>query len=99
MDVSEKIVSIATACRGSMSLTFNSHRDSYESVKEYLEILTSMGNLDIGEDVSQDVYDKIIETDTLIELTCYPNTPVGSYTVYGYDLNMVIDEMIEVLKL
>ena len=46
------------------------------------------------DDISKDVLQKMIEKDTIIELTFYPDTPVGSYIIYGYDLDLVLDEAI-----
>ena len=41
---------------------------------------------------------KMIETDTIVNIQFYPKTPVGSYSVYHYDLDMALDLALECLK-
>lgn len=43
-------------------------------------------------------YKKSIELDTIIKLQFYPRTPVGSYTIVGYDLDDVVKQGIDMLN-
>lgn len=36
--------------------------------------------------------------DTIIEIHFYPDTPVGFYKIFHYDLDMAIDEALLILK-
>ena len=49
------------------------------------------------EDISKEVYEKMIELNTIIELQFYPDTPIGSYKIYHYDLEMAIDEALTII--
>jgi hypothetical protein len=50
------------------------------------------------EDIDKDVYEKMKELNTIIELQYYPDTPIGFYKVYHYDLQMAIDEALSSLN-
>lgn len=42
--------------------------------------------------IEPDVYDKMEELDTIVELQYYPDTTVGCYKVYHYDIGMALDK-------
>lgn len=91
-----------------------SHRDIRENIEweKRLEV-TGLGTeryevmlwadwfrIDEGfkEETGEDVIKKIIETDTIVELQFYPNSPIGFYKIYHYDVDKAIDKAIEILK-
>lgn len=88
---------ILIICKYSVNLTINSHRDYYKSVKEYIEELELLGN-EVIEDLDKDVYIKMQKTDTIINIQCYPDTTLGSYSIYHYDLDNAIELMLKALK-
>ena len=81
----KEILSIAKC---SVSLTINNHRDYYESVSQHLQ----------EETIDINILNKMIELDTIVHLQFYPNTPIGSYSVYHYDLETAIKLALEILK-
>ena len=90
---------ILEKCKCGVYLTVNSHKDTYDSVETYITDLFSFNEDDnINEDIGEDVYKEMIKRDTIIELQFYPNTPVGFYKIYHYDLDMAIKEALEILK-
>ena len=50
------------------------------------------------EDIESDVYEKMKELNTIVELQYYPDTPVGFYKVYHYDIEKAIDEALSSLN-
>jgi hypothetical protein len=48
--------------------------------------------------LSEEIANKMIEHNTIIDLQFYPNTPIGFYSIYHYDLEMALDEALEILK-
>lgn len=89
----EKFKELQRLCKCSVSIGANNHRDYYQSVADYLFDC----NLD-DEDIDSVTLQKMIDTDTVIEVYCYPNTPIGSYRVFHYDVNMAMDLMLECVK-
>lgn len=93
----DKLKELMAKCKCSITLTVNKHRDHYQSIADYLQEEKDFSN--DGEMLCEaDVEAKIIETDTLIELQFYPNTPVGFYKVVHYDLDLALDEALACFK-
>ena len=84
----DKLKELLSRCKCGVYVSVNEHRDMYESVEDHLS------HRDI-EDVESDVFKKMIETNTIIHIQYYPDTPIGFYSVYHYDLNMALDEALD----
>jgi hypothetical protein len=86
----QKLNLLKNKCKASISLLINPHRDYYESVIDYI-------NGD-KEDIPNDVFSEMVKQDTVIHLQFYPDTPIGSYSVYHYDLEKAVDIALETLR-
>lgn len=89
-----KIKKLLDSCKCGVYIQVNEYRDIYRTIKEWLDDLTR-GECPL--EISQDVRDKMIETNTIINIIFYPNTPVGSHSVYHYDLEAALDLALECL--
>lgn len=89
----DKLNKILSAIKVSFHLTVNPHRDYYETVDRYLE------NNDLMDEVSNSIIDKMKELNTIIEIIIYPETPVGSYVIYHYDIDKAFDEAMDALRI
>ncbi len=85
-----KLNKIKDMCKSSVSVGINCHKDVYESVAQHI-------NGDIDE-IDTGVLSKMIELDTVIEIRFYPDTPIGFYTVYHYDLDIALDKCLSILN-
>ena len=81
------IQKLADACKCSFSVTFNQHRDYYESVKSYL-----------GDENLDQFTAEMEKTNTIVEIQAYPNTPVSFHIVYSHNLETAIKKMAKLLK-
>lgn len=88
----DKLKKLMARCKCGVHLTINDHRDVYKPVAEALEDLECLGF-----EVDPEVRAMIVETDTLIDLHFYPDTPIGFYKVLHYDLDAALDEALECL--
>lgn len=86
-----KLQELIKLCECSVSVEVNAHRDVYMTAYKYLV----EANLE-GED--RDIVDEMVLRDFIIEIQFYPNTPVGFYKVWHYDLDMALDECLEIIK-
>jgi hypothetical protein len=86
----DKLKELMRRCKCSVSVTVNAHRDYYETAEVSLSDMSSR-RVEAPE-IDPTVRAKMIETDTIIEVQFYPNTPVGFYVVYHYDLDAALDE-------
>jgi len=93
-----KLSQIQQKCKCSVSISINKYKDYYQTIQEGIDdvnrILGSCGS----EPLSKEMVNKMIECNTIIDLQFYPDTPVGSYSIYHYDLEMALDEALEILK-
>lgn len=76
----------------SLHLTHNQHKAYYETVESYT------GNFNDDSWVNEEQKKKSLETQELWELQWYPLTPVGSYCLWGADLDVLMKEALEVEK-
>lgn len=82
---------LLSLCKGEVMISVNPHKSYYETVEEYLNDLRN-NNDATPEDIAE-----MIRLDTLVEITAYPNTPVGSFSIYHYDIDKGINEMISLI--
>ena len=84
----DKLELLLKHCKAGVYLTINEHRDYYKSVEETLEELQY---LECPPEIDVEVQKKMIKTNTIIDLQFYPDTPIGSYSIYHYDLDVTLD--------
>ena len=88
----KELINKCLAC----SIEINEHKNYYQTTKEYLEEKNNYCS--VLEDIDEAVLKEIYNRNTLIELHCYPNNPVGSYYVCHYDYDLAIQEMLNLLE-
>lgn len=74
-----------------VSIEKNFHKSSYTTTKEYIENSQITGSL---EDLSEDAIQKMIEFDTVWEISVYPDNPIGFSSYISHDLNIALDQAI-----
>lgn len=87
----EKLYHLISLCKCHVSLEVNDHRNMYQSVEDYVSNYN-------GPEIEEEVLQQMVKRDTVVSLMFYPHTPVGSYWIFHYDIEMAIDEGIEILK-
>lgn len=93
-----KLAQIQQKCKCSISITINRHKNYYQTIQEGIDDANQILNSSGCEPLSKQMVNKMIEHNTIIDLQFYPNTPVGSYSIYHYDLEKALDEALEILK-
>ena len=95
----EKLEKLVLLCESSFSLDYNPHKDNYETIEKYIEVIL-MCNSDetLGDIVDLDVYNKMIEKNKMFELIIHPDTPVGFYHIFHYDLDMLLDKALKIFE-
>jgi len=91
----EELKKLLNRCKCGVFLTINEHRDYYltaeASLKEDEE--RDGEKLEIPEDVRK----VMIDTNTIIHLQFYPDTPIGSYEIYHHNIDCIMKEALEIL--
>jgi hypothetical protein len=93
----EKLKKLIERCKCGVHITVNEHRDYYETVEQHFKS-NPIKEEDL-EDIESDFYEKMKELNTIVELQYYPDTPVGFYKIYHYDIEMALDEALSSLIL
>ena len=88
---SSKLQQLLNLCKCGVFVTVNEHRDYYLTAEQQIEELRQQRNLD-DEDLPPDRVPEMIARNTIVEVQFYPDTPVGSYCIYHYDLEAALDE-------
>ena len=83
-----KLQELVNKTKCSIDLSINMHKDYYQTVKECID---ELGEEEQGEMTDYNI-EKMIKHDTIIRLQLYPHTPIGSYTLYGWDLDILLDQ-------
>lgn len=92
-DTLDLLTKLTRLCKASVNISVNEHRDYYMSVTEHLK--------DLGPEpieVEPDILQKMIETDTVVELHFYPITPVSFYLTFHYDIRLALEEALAELE-
>jgi len=74
-------------CKCSVSIEINRYRVFYDTIED------AVNNKNISEEIKRG----IIKTNNFIEIQFYPDTPIGFYTVYHYDIDLAINEALSIL--
>ena len=79
-------------CKCSVGVEIDRFKDFYEGFDDYVE------NNEIAKDVDPEILKEMRKRNTIVDVHFYPDTPVGFYEVYHYDLDMAIDIAIKVMR-
>lgn len=91
----DKLNELLKRCKCGVYLTVNAHRDYYRTAAQTLDELSKQED---PPEIPDDVRQKMIESNTIIDLQFYPNTPVSFYVIYHHDLNAALDEALAILN-
>jgi hypothetical protein len=85
-----KLEELISLCKCGVTVFINSHKDIYASVPYQLN--------DSVDEIDNDIYLKMVEIDTIINIHFYPDTPVGSVSIYHYDLDSALSLALDYFK-
>lgn len=94
--MTDKLAELVSRCKGPVYVTVNNHKAFYESAKTAWENLCSLDE-DLNKDTGAETVKKMIELDTIIEVHFYPDTPIGFYQVFHWDLESALALAIDAL--
>ena len=92
----DKLNKLLARCKYGVFLDVNEHRDYYETAEEKLY---EASGYECPPEITDEVRKIMIDTDTIIICQFYPDTPIGSYEVWHYDLGKCLTECLKCLKL
>ena len=88
----DKLKELLKCCKCGVFITGNEHRNYYITAETRLKELMEM---ECPPELTDDVRQKMIEMDTIINVQFYPNTPIGNYDIYHYDIDTALDEALK----
>lgn len=72
-------------------LSTQPHKWNCETIQKYMQNIMNIDD-DFYKDNEEEVINKIIELDQLVEIRFYPSSTVWFYQIYHYDLDKALDE-------
>ena len=93
----ERLKKLIDGCKCGIHLEINVHRNYYETVEQYFKSNDSLKD-DLRE-IEPNIYDRMVELDSIVELRCYPFTPISFFNLYHYDVEKAIEEALKRLDI
>lgn len=84
----DKLNELLSRCKCGVHIDVNEHRDYYESVEEHV---------DYAAEIDPGTLSEMIKRDTVIRCQFYPDTPIGFYVVWHYDLDACLTACLAIL--
>jgi hypothetical protein len=88
----DKFEKLFSACQ--CTITLNDHHSYYQPLEEKIKEIQSIHKGVLTEEIISG----IIKNDRLIEIQCYPRTPIGFFVVAHYDIEEALRLTIERLQ-
>lgn len=77
-------------CKCEVEVTFNEHKNDYQSVQEWLDYPRGEGTTREHLALEPEAVDRMIALDRTVTLRFYPNTPIGFFVMGGTDLDELL---------
>ncbi len=90
----ENLKRLYDICKSGVFIDYNRHRNYYETVEEYV---TDWGNGEMRQEIPDHVFNEMVKRDTVVFVQFYPNTPIGFFTVWHYDIEAAIEIALQML--
>jgi hypothetical protein len=90
----DKLKELLSRCKCGVFISVNEHRDYYQTAAEALK---ERDEREAPPETDTAIRSKMIELDTIIEIHFYPDTPIGFYEIYHYDLDAALTKALECL--
>lgn len=82
----------------SLEININDHRTVYDTAEEKIEQLAATDYVSASEFIGDDeVLHEMVRTDTVVEVRCYPRSPVAFCAVYHYNVELALCKMFHLL--
>ena len=92
----EKLKKLLGSCKCGVYLNVNEHRDVYQTAEKFMDDQFNIDH-ELRQEIGGDVLSKMLELNTIIHIQFYPHTPIGSYSIYHYDVDKALDSALETL--
>ena len=90
----DKLKMLMSRCKCGCFVSVNEHRNYHETVRQFL---SGFGAFSFGIEIDPEVKSRMIDTNTVVRLVFYPDTPIGSYDVLHYDIDAALDIALDLL--
>jgi len=91
--MSDKLKELLSHCAAGCYININAHKDIYQTTADALADIEKEQDIKLPPEDKQ----KMIETDTIIEIIYYPRTPIVRHQVLHWDIDQALDEAIAML--
>jgi len=92
-----KLEEIISLCKADVDIMINSHKSEYSTVEESIGRWLNIGSIDES-DIPQEMYKNMVESDTIVDIKLYKDTPVGFIHILDYNIENALDRALKALK-
>lgn len=103
------LLKLINRCKSGVYVEVNSHKCAYESVPDFLFGMFSLPSkkwqdkegIDLTENllhemkIDRETLDLMIKNDSVVDIHFYPDTPIGSYRIFHYDIEKALKEALK----
>lgn len=90
-----KLDKLITLCKCEVSISINEHTIGYTTVEKHLKDHEEMFE---SLEISDELRKLMIEKNQLVRIIFYPDTPIGSYDVWHYDVELALDQCLSIME-
>lgn len=91
----DKLKKLLMRCKCVVFITVNEHRDYYNTAAQSIEEARLH---ECPPEIDADVEKIMVDTNTIVCLQFYPDTPIGSYEIWHYDIDAALDKALDILE-
>ena len=94
--MTDELATLLKRCKCSISIEVNKHRDYYQSAEDFIAEAEAFP--ECPPEINPKVRRIMIETDNIVVIQFYPDTPIGSYDIWHFDLDEALKQCLECIK-
>lgn len=83
---------ICSMCKVSASIDYNEHENIYSTIAGEID------DKETRDMIGKEVFDEMVRLNRCYIIRMNPRTPIGTLTVYHYDLDILLDEALKELE-
>lgn len=92
----EKLKELFDLCKATVHINYNENLDLYLNVEDFLAAQEQYVDDPLA--IDAEVRKIMVEKNQMITIQAFPNTPIGFFIVYHWDLEAAVNEMLDILK-
>lgn len=91
----KELQQLTDLCACEVGVTVNENRSHYETVEEFLDDLAGR---ECPPQIDAETRARMVKENTVAEVWFYPDTPIGSYSLYDSDVSRAVARALDIAR-